>query len=185
MIICGCSLKQTYNIIIYAAAERAPTDTHRARLSHMSRRLLFLALSSSSTASRVMADEPQFRRVQTQFIAAAIDPVHGEGMKASSGRGTSDWGIWRVDPGPRGVQLREYDRIESTGGVAPKGWKFDKVQALRVEPHRTPCREKQSQTPCGLNAAARERADPRLTLAALCRAVGLVAGRARVDHGEA
>ena len=88
-----------------------------------------------------MADEPQFRRVQTQFIAAAIDPVHGEGMKASSGRGTSDWGIWRVDPGPRGVQLREYDRIESTGGVAPKGWKFDKVQALRVEPHRTPCRE--------------------------------------------
>jgi hypothetical protein len=92
----------------------------------MSIRLLFLALSSSFTASRVMADEPQFRRVQTQFIAAAIDPVHGEGMKASSGRGTSDWGIWRVDPGPRGVQLREYDRLESTGGVAPRGWKFDK-----------------------------------------------------------
>ena len=111
-----------------------------------------------------MADEPQFRRVQTQFIAAAIDPVHGEGMKASSGKGSSDWGIWRADPGPRGVQLREYDRLESTGGVAPRGWKFDKVQALRVKPHRTPCRETKSNTVRTYNAAARERADPRLTL---------------------
>ena len=87
--------------------------------------LLFLALSSSSG----MANEPKFQRVQTQFIAAAIDPVHGEGMKASSGTGAGDWGIWRVDPGPRGVQLRGFDRLQSTGGVAPRGWKFDQVQS--------------------------------------------------------
>ena len=93
--------------------------------------LLFLALSSSSG----MANEPKFQRVQTQFIAAAIDPVHGEGMKASSGTGAGDWGIWRVDPGPRGVQLREFDRLQSTGGVAPRGWKFDQVP---VTPHTTP-----------------------------------------------
>ena len=113
-----------------------PAATPLDTLSQMSRRLLFLALASSSTASGYQADEPQFRRVQTQFIAAAIDPVHGEGMKASSGAGTDLWGIWRVDPGPRGVQLREYDELESTGGVAPKGWKFDKVQELRVKPQR-------------------------------------------------
>ena len=113
-----------------------PAATPLDTLSQMSRRLLFLALASSSTASGYQVDEPQFRRVQTQFIAAAIDPVHGEGMKASSGAGTDLWGIWRVDPGPRGVQLREYDELESTGGVAPKGWKFDKVQELRVKPQR-------------------------------------------------
>ena len=85
--------------------------------------LFFLSTSSG------MANEPKFQRVQTQFIAAAIDPVHGEGMKASSGTGAGDWGIWRVDPGPRGVQLREFDRLQSTGGVAPRGWKFDQVQS--------------------------------------------------------
>ena len=53
----------------------------------------------------------------------------GKGMKASSGTGAGDWGIWRVDPGPRGVQLREFDRLQSTGGVAPRGWKFDQVQS--------------------------------------------------------
>ena len=77
------------------------------------------------TSLGTMEDTTQFRRVQTQFIAAAIDPVHGEGMQASSGTGAGDWGIWRVDPGPRGVQLRDYER-KLGGGVAPRGWKFDK-----------------------------------------------------------
>ena len=103
--------------------------------------LLFLALSSSSG----MANEPKFQRVQTQFIAAAIDPVHGEGMKASSGTGASDWGIWRVDPGPRGVQLREFDRLQSTGGVAPRGWKFDQVQS-----HPMPHPKRRKAETCGL-----------------------------------
>lgn len=102
-------------------------DAARAR---MCQGLLFLALSSSSG----MTNEPKFRRVQTQFIAAAIDPVHGEGIKFSSGTGAGAWGIWRVDPGPRGVQLREFDRLQSTGGVAPRGWTFDKVQSQPI-PH--------------------------------------------------
>ena len=67
-----------------------------------------------------------FKRVQTQFIAAAIDPVHGEGMQSSSGNGTSAWGIWRVDPGPRGVRLGDYRRLDQSGGKAPAGWQFDK-----------------------------------------------------------
>jgi len=60
------------------------------------------------------------RRVRTQFIAALGDP------KASSGTGAEEWGIWRVDPGPRGVYLSQYDSsIAKTGGKAPAGWDFD------------------------------------------------------------
>ena len=108
-----------------SSRQEAATSAIAAESARMCQGLLFLALSSSSG----MANEPKFQRVQTQFIAAAIDPVHGEGMKASSGTGAGDWGIWRVDPGPRGVQLRGFDRLQSTGGVAPRGWKFDQVQS--------------------------------------------------------
>ena len=83
--------------------------------------LFVLARSPSSVHAM---SETTFKRVQTQFIAAAIDPVHGEGMQSSSGNGTSAWGIWRVDPGPRGVRLGDYPRL--SGGKAPAGWQFDK-----------------------------------------------------------
>ena len=59
------------------------------------------------------------RLVQTQFIAALGD------ASASKGSGAESWGIWTVDPGPRGVRLPDYARLESNGGVAPAGWKFD------------------------------------------------------------
>ena len=46
--------------------------------------------------------------------------------KASSGDGAEDWGLWRDDPGPRGVYLRDYDRrVLSNGNVAPAGWTFN------------------------------------------------------------
>eukprot|EP00928_Gymnodinium_smaydae_P038469 TRINITY_DN26532_c0_g1_i1.p1 TRINITY_DN26532_c0_g1~~TRINITY_DN26532_c0_g1_i1.p1 ORF type:complete len:172 (+),score=23.11 TRINITY_DN26532_c0_g1_i1:57-572(+) len=60
------------------------------------------------------------KRVQTQFIAALGDP------SASSGTGADQWGIWRIDPGPRGVRLHHYKQLEAAGGTAPAGWKFDK-----------------------------------------------------------
>ena len=64
------------------------------------------------------------KRVQTQFIAA--DPGMTSGAK-SSGEGASQWGIWRVDPGPRGVRLGDYAALKSAGGIAPRGgWKFDR-----------------------------------------------------------
>ena len=45
----------------------------------------------------------------------------------SSGTGADKWGIWTVDPGPRGVELRDYPKLEARGGVAPRGgWKFNK-----------------------------------------------------------
>lgn len=60
------------------------------------------------------------RRVRTQFIAALGDP------KATSGTGAEQWGIWRVDPGPRGVYLPDFDKsISARGGKAPAGWEWD------------------------------------------------------------
>ena len=35
------------------------------------------------------------------------------------------WGLWRLDPGPRGVRLANYEKLKAAGGVAPAQWKFD------------------------------------------------------------
>jgi len=62
----------------------------------------------------------RFQAVQTQFIAALGNPG------ASAGSGADQWGIWRLDPGPRGVRLEQYSALERAGGVAPLGgWQFD------------------------------------------------------------
>ena len=60
-----------------------------------------------------------FKRVPTQFIAALGDPT------ANSGGGAQTWGLWRKDPGPRGVWLRNFPQLQASGGIAPLQWKFD------------------------------------------------------------
>jgi len=57
--------------------------------------------------------------VQTQFIAA----LGGPGQ--SSGTNAEQWGLWREDPGPRGLWLSLYPALAATGGIAPAGWQFD------------------------------------------------------------
>lgn len=64
-------------------------------------------------------DETRFKRIATQFIAALGDP------DATSGSGAQSWGLWRQDPGPRGVWLGSYKQLKAAGGVAPAQWKFD------------------------------------------------------------
>ena len=64
-------------------------------------------------------DTTKFTRIAPQFIAALGDP------NASSGSGAQSWGLWRVDPGPRGVPLARYERLKEVGGIAPAQWKFD------------------------------------------------------------
>jgi len=64
-------------------------------------------------------DQTQFTRVAPQFIAALGDPA------ATSGNNAQTWGLWRVDPGPRGVPLTRYQRLIEVGGVAPSNWRFD------------------------------------------------------------
>ena len=62
----------------------------------------------------------EFKPCKTMFIAALGEPT------AKSGTGAADWGLWRIDPGPPGVYLKDYaQQIEATGGRAPSGWQFD------------------------------------------------------------
>jgi hypothetical protein len=63
--------------------------------------------------------ETTFRRVSTQYIAALGAP------DSSTGNNAHLWGLWRRDPGPRGVTLDRYERLQAAGGVAPAGWTFD------------------------------------------------------------
>jgi hypothetical protein len=62
--------------------------------------------------------EAVFKPVPTQYIAALGDP------RATSGTGAHKWGLWRLDPGPRGVRLIGYETLKANGGVAPAQWKF-------------------------------------------------------------
>jgi hypothetical protein len=57
--------------------------------------------------------QTKFKRISTQFIAALGDPG------ATSGIGAQSWGLWPLDPGPRGVELNRYQRLKDAGGVAP------------------------------------------------------------------
>jgi hypothetical protein len=80
--------------------------------------LLLLQVAPTVFASGT--GETTFRSVRTQFIAALGDPA------ASSGSGAQSWGLWRKDPGPRGVWLNNFEQqLVVSGGVAPASWKFD------------------------------------------------------------
>ena len=72
-----------------------------------------LAVSGPADAETV------FKPVPTQYIAVLGDPG------ASAGTGAESWGLWRRDPGPRGVRLSSYEALQGDGGVAPAQWKFD------------------------------------------------------------
>ena len=63
--------------------------------------------------------ETAYTPIPTQYIAALGDP----GSK--SGTGAEAWGLWAVDPGPRGVRLSSYETLKADGGVAPAKWTFD------------------------------------------------------------
>ncbi len=82
--------------------------------------LILLALVSlGQSALATSIDFSNFRRIPTQFIAALGDPA------ATSGSGAQSWGLWRVDPGPRGVRLDNYEQMKAAGGIAPALWGFD------------------------------------------------------------
>jgi hypothetical protein len=68
---------------------------------------------------RLAAAETLFKPIPTQYIAALGDPT------ASSGAGAETWGLWRLDPGPRGVALDGYAALTANDGVAPAAWRFD------------------------------------------------------------
>ncbi|MBT6274940.1 MAG: hypothetical protein HOI95_12475 [Chromatiales bacterium] len=80
---------------------------------------VLLCLTALQPGQAATDDPLRFKRVATQYIAALGNP------KANSGTGAQDWGLWPLDPGPRGVALRHYDRLQSNGGVAPAQWRLN------------------------------------------------------------
>ena len=59
------------------------------------------------------------RRVPTQYIAAL------GADQARSGTNAHEWGLWRKDPGPRGVELDDFQKLQANGGIAPAQWTFE------------------------------------------------------------
>ena len=85
-------------------------------------RIMTLALSLACTmllALNAAAETVRFKRIPTQFIAALAEPG------ATSGTGAEKWGVWTVDPGPRGVWLKNFAELKAAGGVAAAKWTFD------------------------------------------------------------
>lgn len=90
-----------------------PTRSMRPLLS-----CALLAVGLLVLPERIRA-EMVFKPIPTQYIAALGDPG------ATSGSGAESWGLWQIDPGPRGVQLSDYKSLKADGDVAPAQWKFD------------------------------------------------------------
>lgn len=80
---------------------------------------LFSGVPSPAYASTTAASSG-FRRIPTQFIAALGDPKSNVGEIGSA----RDWGLWVVDPGPRGVYLNDAKKLEQRG-VGPYGWSYN------------------------------------------------------------
>ncbi|CAE8584947.1 unnamed protein product [Polarella glacialis] len=126
-----------------SAAAAATVDAEAASWTH-SRRAAIVGPAAlvAFGESAIAADEPKktkFKKVRTQFIAALADPG------ATSGTGAEKWGLWKLDPGPRGVTLGGgYEGLKKNGGVAPAKWKFDnndwwlEEHGLIMEPPDTP-----------------------------------------------
>jgi hypothetical protein len=83
--------------------------------------LVASGVASASLFQQTIYTPEGFTRLpQTQFIAALGDP------QAREGTGAQEWGLWSLDPGPRGVYVQKYaDQIAARNNQAPLGWKFD------------------------------------------------------------
>ncbi len=73
-----------------------------------------LALAGSPSAQA----ETKFKPISVQYIAALAGPT------ATSGTGAENWGLWPIDPGPRGVWLKYFDILKAVG-FSPSAWKFN------------------------------------------------------------
>ena len=96
-----------------------PTERYLAALTN----LLFVVTVAIGvgfqSAQAEEKKEPQFRLVPTQYIAVLGDP------NARSGGGAQNWGLWKTDPGPRGVWLKDYKGLQQSGGITPAKWRHN------------------------------------------------------------
>jgi len=103
--------------------ERGAALSRRSFIAHGTAAAAAAALPAAAWSD---VDRSQFKRIPTQYIAALAPP------DATSGSNAETWGLWRQDPGPRGLRLKSYDRVEN--GVAPAGWHHEK-NAWWLEEH--------------------------------------------------
>jgi hypothetical protein len=85
----------------------------------ISRRRFSVGALATLIAPSSLEAATNFKPIPTQFLAALADPG------AKSGTGAETWGLWTVDPGPRGVRLSALEQLKANGNVAPAGWTFD------------------------------------------------------------
>jgi len=81
--------------------------------------LLLMTVVSGQSAHAAGGNQTKFRYISAQYIAALGNPG------ANAGSGAQSWGLWPLDPGPRGVTLSDFEQLKKAGGVAPDRWKFD------------------------------------------------------------
>ena len=82
----------------------------------------FVCLIASLISQVAIADNYRERFnpvIPGHYIAVLANP------DATSGDHAETWGYWPLDPGPRGVKLKNYDQLLANNGVAPTGWQFD------------------------------------------------------------
>ena len=100
----------------------AAKESKRSRALPLAGMLMLMLIQALQSGHATDQADVTFQSVRTQFIAALGDPG------ASSGVGAQTWGLWREDPGPRGVWLENYKRhLVERDGVAPANWEFDKA----------------------------------------------------------
>jgi len=114
--------ESVHNALDDLKEQEAKDESNGPSFGQLTRRSLIISsLLAAGQFGIAQAYAPSgFKRIPTQFIAALGDP------QANSGAGAQDWGLWTLDPGPRGVWLRDYPKLEAAGGAAPAGWRFDK-----------------------------------------------------------
>jgi hypothetical protein len=92
---------------------------HLIRRTCLATALLVTIAALAQPVHAADGEKTKFRRIATQYIASLGDPA------STSGSGAQSWGLWPLDPGPRGVKLNNYKRLKDAGGIAPASWKFD------------------------------------------------------------
>ncbi|NGZ97596.1 MAG: hypothetical protein CV089_16000 [Nitrospira sp. WS110] len=123
---------------------RSDTPPCKPRTERLLRRadiaIIWLVMTAilAQTAYAASGGQAKFKRGSTQYIAALGDPG------ATSGTGAQLWGLWPMDPGPRGIKLNRYQSLKEAGGIAPARWKFDETNwwleehGLIMEPPTVP-----------------------------------------------
>lgn len=97
----------------------APSNTYRRKALAAGATTLAGLMFYPAAITQAAQEKIRFKRVRTQYIAALGNP------QASSGSNAQEWGLWQKDPGPRGVDLDDYEKLVANGNVAPAQWSFD------------------------------------------------------------